>query len=374
MIRADEDPAVTGSFDPNANGTGVAGYWTTGMVCTILGPDAMNHIQEEIALALEGNGITLDFANKGQLAGLFDAMTGPYGDGSYGDATISITTSLSADAYYENLTINAGVTLNLGGRRLFVRDTLTMGEGAIIASNGTDAVDWGGGGPPSAGGAGAIGFTVGGGGAGGQGSDSVGNADAGSDPTPNTSTGFSGAGGAGGNGAGGGSPPATSGGAAGALTTPLNGSPAFLPAMQTGFMHYQTAGVQADFMLCGGSGGGGGGSHGGASSSWGYGGSGGGGGGVALVSARILVTPSSGTAARIEAMGGDGGADITGNVSINGAGGGGGGGGTILLTTRVRVGDPGLLVLDVSGGSGGLSLLSGNGSGGSAGQVFELYA
>ena len=73
-------------------------------------------------------------------------------------------------------------------------------------------------------------------------------------------------------------------------------------------------------------------------------------------------------------MGGDGGADITGNVSINGAGGGGGGGGTILLTTRVRVGDPGLLVLDVSGGSGGLSLLSGNGSGGSAGQVFELYA
>lgn len=48
-----------------------------------------------------------------------------YGDGSDGDVTISGDTSLSADAFYNNLTINNGVTLNPNGYRIFVKRILT---------------------------------------------------------------------------------------------------------------------------------------------------------------------------------------------------------------------------------------------------------
>ena len=49
-----------------------------------------------------------------------------YGTGLDGNVTISVNTSLSSDMYYNNLTINPGVTLNPNGFRIFVKNTLTV--------------------------------------------------------------------------------------------------------------------------------------------------------------------------------------------------------------------------------------------------------
>lgn len=61
-----------------------------------------------------------------------------FGDGSDGNVTISATTTLSRDMYYNNLTVNAGVTLNTNGYRIFVKGTLT--NNGTIQNNGTNAV------------------------------------------------------------------------------------------------------------------------------------------------------------------------------------------------------------------------------------------
>ena len=47
-----------------------------------------------------------------------------YGDGSLGDATIAVSETLNGDRYYENLTIDAGVTVTTAGFLLFVRGVL----------------------------------------------------------------------------------------------------------------------------------------------------------------------------------------------------------------------------------------------------------
>ena len=74
-------------------------------------------------------------------------ITTLFGDGSDGDVTTSGNTTLSRDFYYDDLTINPGVTLNPGGFRIFVAGTLTLGNGAAIARNGNN----GSGGAPGAG-------------------------------------------------------------------------------------------------------------------------------------------------------------------------------------------------------------------------------
>jgi hypothetical protein len=53
------------------------------------------------------------------------ALSPFYGDGSDGTTTISGSTSLTKDTYYDNLTIVAGGILNTAGYRLFVKGTLT---------------------------------------------------------------------------------------------------------------------------------------------------------------------------------------------------------------------------------------------------------
>lgn len=65
-----------------------------------------------------------------------------YGTGLDGNVTISVNTSLSSDMYYNNLTINSGVTLNPNGFRIFVKNTLavngTLGIGSgVTVSPGT---------------------------------------------------------------------------------------------------------------------------------------------------------------------------------------------------------------------------------------------
>ena len=82
-----------------------------------------------------------------------------FGDGSDGNVTISSPTTLTRDMYYNNLTIDPGVTLNPGGYRIFVAGTLTLNSASVIAANGAP-------GSGSAGGAALPSGTLGGSGAG----------------------------------------------------------------------------------------------------------------------------------------------------------------------------------------------------------------
>ena len=55
-----------------------------------------------------------------------------YGTGSDGDVTISSNTTLTADMYYNNLTVNASVVLNTAGYRVFVKNLLVLGNASVI--------------------------------------------------------------------------------------------------------------------------------------------------------------------------------------------------------------------------------------------------
>lgn len=61
-----------------------------------------------------------------------------FGDGSDGDVTITTDTTLTSDKYYDNLTVNNGATLNPGGYRIFVKNTLTLSGNGKIARNGNN--------------------------------------------------------------------------------------------------------------------------------------------------------------------------------------------------------------------------------------------
>ena len=49
-----------------------------------------------------------------------------YGYGQDGDVTLAANTTLARDMYYNDLSINANVTLDTNGYRVFVRGTLTF--------------------------------------------------------------------------------------------------------------------------------------------------------------------------------------------------------------------------------------------------------
>lgn len=66
------------------------------------------------------------------LANVLDVADPIYGSGLDGDATISTTTSLSRDMFYNNLVVNASTQLNPNGYRIFVRNLLTVNNGATI--------------------------------------------------------------------------------------------------------------------------------------------------------------------------------------------------------------------------------------------------
>jgi len=94
-----------------------------------------------------------------------------YGDGSDGDVTIAGGTTLTRDMWYDNLTINNGVSLNINGWNMHVKGTLT--NNGTIHNNGADGV-------AANGGAGAAGNTIANGGGGGNGGvNAVGDAGAG---------------------------------------------------------------------------------------------------------------------------------------------------------------------------------------------------
>lgn len=83
-----------------------------------------------------------------------------FGDGSDGDVVISVDTTLTGDMNYNNLTINAGVTLYPDGYVIYVKNTLTL-DGTINRNGNNGGLVTGGAGLPTR--------SVGGSGKGGQG-------------------------------------------------------------------------------------------------------------------------------------------------------------------------------------------------------------
>jgi hypothetical protein len=252
-------------------------------------------------------------------------QSGKNGNGVDGAGHIAVNTTLVQDMNYTSLLIDPGVTLNVGGYRIFHMATLTnngtidnSGHDAVLDVAGaatTQGTMWNG----SVGGAGAIGA----GANGGQSGSGI--------------NGFSGAGGAGGAGASGGgglggtSPAATA--KVGLFTT--------TPQRTTGVL---SSGTLIDDVPAGrgaiiGGAGGGAGCGDGANK----GGGGGGGAGLVLISGKDCVNNGV-----ISAKGGKGGNGVG---AVGTGGGGGGGGGTIIGTWQTLSG-AGTFV--VTGGAGGV--------------------
>jgi hypothetical protein len=224
-----------------------------------------------------------------------------FGDGSDGNVEISSDTTLTRDMYYNSLTIDAGVTLNPGGYRIFVAGTLTLDNGATIARNGNDT-------PPAsvAGGPGLDPGTLGGGGYGGD---------------PNV-PGQAETNSLGGSGCGGHACGDFNGGSATPPPAGTGGAGVFRQALAA------ISGRSLDGQIVNGGGGGGG--------AAGDFGGGGGGGGVVVVAAQTVTVNGN---AQVEANGGQG--------SPN-AGGGGGGGVVVVVSDTAQ---PAAITLSAQGGT-----------------------
>lgn len=72
------------------------------------------------------------------------SLQGWFGDGSDGDAVVSVSSSLTRDVFYSSLVVNAGVNLNTNGFRVYSQTTIT--NNGTIFNNGSDGGDGGAGG------------------------------------------------------------------------------------------------------------------------------------------------------------------------------------------------------------------------------------
>ena len=318
-----------------------------------------------------------------------------FGDGSDGDVTISTNTSLTRDMYYDDLTINAGVTLSPSGYRIFVKGTLTVngtiardGNDGGNGGNGGNAYDFGGGSAGSAGTAGSalsagtlpgsLAGKVGKIGAAGVtttefnvvGNDGV-SGDNGADT--NNSCGVNGVIGV--NGGDGGAAGGQSGGVGGSggsagTANQATYQPRAIPTAisfigwSTATPYIITSSASSGGVGSGGSGAISAGASGGRAASGGAGGSGGGGsqGGIMVISAKNIIINSGGSIEAIGGNGGDGGDggngwrnDVGGRPggSGGGAGGSGGQGGIIVLIYNSLTNDGTISVAGGSGGTGG---------------------
>ena len=229
---------------------------------------------------------------------------GVYGNGADGDTIISSNTNLARDMFYDDLTINNGITLSTKGYRIFIKGILT--NNGTISNTGLSAVG-----------------SLGGGGAGGTAGTGAGGAGTSLDPALGANGGAGGAGNIG------------AGGAAGTITAPgaTEGGFNALPAAIT-FMEFTTSPAIAKIQGGAGGGGGGGGDSGGPA------GAGGGGAGVIMIIAKTLTNNGI-----ITVAGGVGGNSSGGTY---GSGGGGGGGVIVLIYKTITTG-----TLTVTGGAGG---------------------
>lgn len=272
-----------------------------------------------------------------------------FGNGADGNITISAgTTTLSAPAYYNNLTLNGTGVLSPSRFRVFVAGTLDITAaqvGAVLGNGitGNSPANQNGG----SGGSGQAVAELGASNAGGSGGSST--TTTGVTGSANTTVlvmggGRGGTGGTGGSGAGGSAVAANTGG----LFTAARSVP--YPADQ--LIQYTSGSLR---FVEGGSGGGGG--SGGAGSGTQTGGGGGGGGSaghVLYIAARRINRGASTPAGCVTVNGGNGGNGFTpANVNTGGgAGGGGGGGGYVYLMFEELLGSSATFIR-ANGGSGG---------------------
>jgi hypothetical protein len=323
--------------------------------------------------------------------GAFSGGLAIYGDGSDGDVVIAVDTSLARDMFYDNLTVNAGVTLNTNGFRVFcktgVKNFGIISHDGNTGGNGGNAAAGAGGAPGTAAtiintgtlvttkptaGAGVIGAN--GPAAGGTG------VAAGTNPVCS----LGGAGGAGG--AGGDvitpNPFALGpGGNAGTVTAPTAPNGLFNAAPMAVLMKVLDPTV---IRVNGGASGGGGGSGAAgpdANTTSGGGGGGGTGGGIVVVCAKNIDN-STGIIRANGGAGGNAGAGFLNGVNRctagSGGGGGGGGGVVVLVYSTLTAGTE-----EAVGGAGGaksIKLVNGTGTGndgsdgaaGAAGTVIKI--
>jgi hypothetical protein len=267
-----------------------------------------------------------------------------FGDGSDGNATISGASTLAADKYYANLTIQAGAEITTTGYRIFVNGILDLTAaptGSFITSgyNGRDASTWiGGGAPIPAIVAGTL--PIGQTGLPGKTANTV--AGIASDAQVSIIS-CGGQGARGGNGGdsvsfGGGDPAALN-----ALTVDNSQEPVWLKLYYTAATRGGAGGQQG----CTGAGVGGG--------NAGGSGAGGSGGNIMWICARTIKRGTNVNTGIFQAKGGNGGLGGDGDGANTGGGGGGagGGGGSILIVCEALEGDTIADAVDVSGGNGG---------------------
>lgn len=336
-----------------------------------------------------GDGVTTDLS-----ASNFAVSLGFFGDGSDGDVTISGNTTLAKTMFYDDLTINSGVTLTANSFRIFVYGTLTMESGAIISRNGAagavganGTASLGGCNGSSGGSAGTLNVmsigTNGGGNVAGSGQNGgaatvspnsltsvavnsgtvcSGLGSVGGDGTPGNVAGRGGGGGAGGcNGTGSsGAGPAT--GSGGTLTVGATtlGTHRWIISASNG-RSQNSAGITVAWGQVSTGGGGGGCSRAQGTSQPPGGGGAGASGGWLMVAARKIVCNSC---TGLQAKGGAGGNGGPCRANEGGGGAGGGGGGGIITCI---VGSGNCAPTDVSGGDGGVGPAGCNGSGLGAG-------
>jgi hypothetical protein len=259
------------------------------------------------------------------------ASSGLFGDGSDGDLNVDGATflTLTADKYFNNLTLQPGATIQTNGFRIFVRGTLI--NNGVIHNNGLGS----GGGIQGLPGGGT--GTLGGGGTSGFGGGS------GSAPTAGEQKVFSLGG---------------SGGLGGSLTArgpnvvppvAAEGGTNVLSALPLALTCRTITGAQIT---------GGGGGDGGAFGTQ-NGSSGGGGGGVVMVAARTITGSGS-----VQARGGAGG------VRTSAGGGGGGGGGVVVIVSTGPL--PTGITVNVDGGAAGTGTV-GTPQPGSPGKMFVIF-
>lgn len=139
VSRGDLSPALRAAI---AAGGGAGGQGSTGPT----GPEGPRG-------ATGAQGPEGDRGDTGPQGPAGPVAAGFFGDGSDGDQSLSGTTTLSRDTFYDDLTLADGAVLDASGYRVFVRGTLAMGAGSRISND-------------AAGSAGADSGTLGGGGSG----------------------------------------------------------------------------------------------------------------------------------------------------------------------------------------------------------------
>lgn len=308
-----------------------------------------------------------------------------FGSGTDGSATISSNSTTTEDKFYEDLTIESGVTFCTCGYRIYVSGTLevngTIHNNGQAGGNG-DNGDADTGTTPQGGAAGIVAsgyLDASSSGAGANGQNGLTNGTAGSAGTSeNPSMGVDGSsGGSGGNdnqngGTGG------SGGSAGTATLEnvdfQSQSTTTISRISAGTntfgAAYQIVGAtsMASTSPTAGSGGGGSGASGGNDSEGGAGGGGGAPGGNLEIAASAINISASGVISANGGNGGNGGNGFQGQANQPGAGGGGGGGGSggvVMLIYTSLSNNGSISVAGGSGGTGGTA--SGNGTAGASG-------